>query len=137
APGPSRQMVETLCDALRNDPRTRTAYVERAEAIADQLELPRHCGAIADLGIRDTFRFEERTVLLGALRAFRGEKLDEIRATLDRQRFSVWVESGESQAQWGLVDAALQLVEGCEDAERQLASNVRSLDVLIDWYVAS
>jgi hypothetical protein len=130
-------MVETLCDALRNDPRTRTAYVERAEAIADQLELPHHCGAIADLGIRDTFRFEERTVLLGALSAFRSEKLDEIRATLDRQRFSVWVESGESQAQWGLVDAALQLVEGCEDAERQLASNVRSLDVIIDWYVAS
>lgn len=131
----AQQLVEALCDALRSDPRTRTIYVERAGGIENEFELPHHCRGIADLGIRDTFQFEERTVLERALTALQSDELDKIRAIIERQRFSVWIESGESQAQWGLVEAALRLVESCDDCERQLGSRVSNLDSLIDWYV--
>ena len=137
APEAARPLVEDLCDRLRNDARTRPTYIERAEHIETDLGLPSHCQAIAELGVRDTFPFEERTILGASLRALEADQLDEIRVILDRHRGSVWIGKGESQAQWGLVEAALRLVECCDDAERQLADHARGLDALIGYYVSS
>ena len=137
APAAAQTLVEDLCDALRRDPRTRPIYIERAERIEREMELPHHCGGIADLGSRDTFPFEERTILAGTVAALKADRLDDVRNTLDRHRHSVWIGKGESQAQWGLVEAALRLVEACDDAERQLVDHGGGLAALMDWYVAS
>jgi PglZ domain len=137
APQAAQPLVEDLCDRLRSDARTRPTYVERAEQIEMDLDLPNHCQAVAELGVRDTFPFEERTILAASVKALEADRLDEIRGILDHHRGSVWIGKGESQAQWGLVEASLQLVECCDDAERQLADHARSLDTLIGYYVSS
>jgi hypothetical protein len=129
--------VEDLCERFRNDARTRPTYIERAEQIEKDLDLPNLCRAIVELGARDTFPFEERTILATSVRALEADQLDEIRGILERHRGSVWIGKGESQAQWGLLEAALRLVECCDDAERQLADHARELDALIDYYVSS
>ena len=133
----ARPLVEDLCDRLRSDTRTRSSYIERAERIEKDLELPTHCQNIAELGLRDTFPFEERTFLTTAVRALGEDRLDDIRIIVEHHRDSVWTGKGESQAQWGLVESALRLVETCDDAERQLADHARSLDTLIDHYAGS
>jgi hypothetical protein len=133
----ARPLVEHLCDALRTGDRTRAEYIERAEAVERELGLPEHFAGIADLGGRDTFPFEERTFLSSAVAALIGDRIDYVRTTIDRRGSSVWVGKGESQAQWGLAEAGLRLVEACDDAERQLAEHSRSLDTLIQLYVAS
>jgi hypothetical protein len=137
APEAARLLVEDLCERLRNDARTRPTYIERAEQTEADLDLPNHCRAIANLGVRDTFPFEERTTLAASVQALEAERLDDIRGTLDRHRGSVWIGKGESQAQWGLLEAALRLVECCDDAERQLAEHARGLDALVGYYVSS
>ena len=137
APEAARPLVEDLCERLRNDARTRATYIERAEQAEADLGLPNHCRAIAELGVRDTFPFEERTILAASLRALEADRLDDIRSILDRHRGSVWIGKGDSQAQWGLVEAALRLVECCDDAERQLADHARGLDALIGYYVST
>jgi PglZ domain len=137
APEAARLLVEELCERLRNDARTRPTYIERAEQTETDLDLPNHCRAIADLGVLDTFPFEERTNLAASLRALEADRLDDIRGILDRHRGSVWIGQGESQVQWGLVEAVLRLVECCDDAERQLADHARGLDALIGYYVSS
>ena len=137
APEAARPLVEELCDRLRNDARTRPIYIERAEQIETELDLPSYCGEITNPGVRDTFPFEERTILGASLRALEADRLDDIRGILDRHRGSVWIGKGESQVQWGLVEAALRLVECCDDAERQLADYARGLDALIGYYVSS
>ena len=58
APIAARPIVDDVCDRLRNDPRSRTLYIERAEIIEAELNLAELCGAIEDLGERDTFPFE-------------------------------------------------------------------------------
>ena len=63
--------------------------------------------------------------------------MDEVRVVVDRHKHSVWLGQGESQAQWGLVKAALQLVSACEDADRNLSGNTGSLDALIEHYTSS
>lgn len=133
----ARPMVEDLCERLRNDLRSRPTYVEHAERVEADLDLPARCRDIADLGVRDTFPFEERTFLAGAVRALAEDRLDDVRGIVERHRHSVWTGKGESQAQWGLVESVLRLVEVCDDAERQLADNARSLDMLVDHYAGS
>lgn len=137
APEAARPLVEDLCDRLRNDARTRPTYIERAEQAERDLDLPNHGQAIAEPGGRETFPFEERAILAASLRALEADRLDDIRGILDRHRGSVWIGKGESQVQWGLVEAALRVVECCDDAERQLADHARGLDALIGYYVSS
>ncbi len=130
-------LVEDLCETLRNDNRTRQTYIDRAEQIERELNLPAACAEINDLGKLDTFPFEERTFLQVAVDALKDNRLDEVRTVVDRHKHSVWLGQGESQAQWGLVSAALQLVSACEDADRNLSGNTGSLEELIDHYTSS
>ena len=116
---------------------TRSEYIARAETVEDELKLREACSGVIDLGVRSTFPFEERTFLSSAVKALVADDIDAAKSLLAAHGGSVWTGKGESQAQWGLVEAGLRLIETCEDAERQLAENARSLDALIEHYAAS
>jgi hypothetical protein len=137
APMEARPIIEDVCERMRTDPKTSGVYIERAEAIEAELNLSDLCGAIEDLGERDTFPFEERTFLHIAIRGIGTGDTDATRRVLARQKSSVWLGKGESQAQWDLVRAGLSLVEACDDFERQLPDHARSQAELIDFYLGS
>lgn len=137
APIEARPVIEDVCDRLRSDPKTRPAYIERAEGIETELNLADLCGAIDDLGERDTFPFEERTFLRTAIKGIVSGDTDATRRVLTRHKSSVWLGKGESQAQWELVRAGLSVAEACEDFERQLPDHARSQSDLIDFYLGS
>ena len=136
-PMEARPIVEDVCDRLRSDPKSRGVYIERAGAIETELNLAELCGAIDDLGERDTFPFEERTFLRTAIKGIINNDTNATRRVLTRYKGSVWLGKGESQAQWELVRAALSLVEACEDYERQLPDHSRSQAALLDFYLGS
>lgn len=127
--------MQDLCDRLRNDQRTRVIYIDKAEAVEQELDLPALCSGIADLGKRDTFPFEERTFFARAVVALKDDDTDEVRTIVQRHSGSVWIGKGESQAQWGLIQAALELLDACDDFERQLPDHARSQGALIDFYL--
>jgi hypothetical protein len=133
----ARPLVEYLCDTLRSSAVTRSQYIARAEVVEEELKLPESFSGATDLGVRDTFPFEERTFLARAVKALVADDVDGAKTIVSRHGGSVWIGKGESQAQWGLVEAGLRLVEGCDDADRQLAENGRSLAALIGHYAAS
>jgi hypothetical protein len=137
APTEARPVIEDVCDRLRSDPKTRPAYIERAEAIEAELNLVDLCGAIEDLGERDTFPFEERTFLRMAIKGVVSGDTDATRRVLTRHKSSVWLGKSESQAQWELIRAGLSVAEACEDFERQLPDHARSQLDLIDFYLGS
>nr|WP_294563132.1 PglZ domain-containing protein [uncultured Rhodopila sp.] len=137
APEAARATVDDLCDGLRGNARFRISYIDRAEAIERELDLPGLCAAIENLGVRETFPFEERTVLAAAVRALREDRLDAVRATIGRHKESVWTGKGESREQWDLLTAALALAETCNDAVRLLGEHAGSLNALIDFYLGS
>ena len=137
APMEARPIVEDVCERLRSDPKSRSVYIDRAEAIEAALNLADVCGAIDDLGERDTFPFEERTFLRTAIKGITANDADATRRVLSGRKSSVWMDKGESQAQWELVRSALSLVEACDDFERQLPEYARSQADLIDFYLGS
>jgi hypothetical protein len=130
-------LIQGLCDRLRNDRRTQALYIEHAEIIERELNLPEIYASISDLGIRDTFPFEERSFFNQAVDALKRDNVDRLRELLSRHTHSVWVGRGENQAHWQLLQAAAHLIESCEDAERQLPDHVRTQDNLIDFYLTS
>ena len=137
APPEARPIVEGVCDQLRNDPKARAAYIDRAETIEKELNLVELCGSLEDLGARDTFPFEERTFLRAAIKGIVTDDTDATRLVLAKHKGSVWLGKGESQAQWELVRSGLSLVEACDDFERQLPGHARSQAELIDFYLNS
>ena len=137
ASGDARPIVEDVCDRLRISPDSRSAYIERAEEIENELNLPALCQSIEDLGVRDTFPFEERTFLKIAIKGIISGNTDATRNILARQKNSVWLGKGESQAQWELIRSGLNLIEACEDYERQLPEHSRSQANLIDYYLSN
>jgi hypothetical protein len=130
-------LVEDLCARLRNDRRTQAIYIDRAETIERDIDLPGHCKALKDFGVRDTFPFEERSFLAQGMDALKRDNTDTVRYIIGQHTHSVWMGVGESQAQWGLVGAALALCEACDDYERQLPDHSRNIDTVIDFYVGS
>jgi len=135
----AQPLVEYLCDLLRNDQRTQTLYIERAERLEgkEELNLRTACAGIEDLGQRETFPFEERSVFAQAVDAFQRDNSDKLRQMLNGRQTSVWSGRGESQSQWQLLQAAASLVQRCEDAERQLPDYTRSQDSLLDFYIGT
>ncbi|MCL4264721.1 MAG: PglZ domain-containing protein [Anaerolineae bacterium] len=132
----AQPVIEELCERLRHDQRTQTVYMDRAEAIQAELNLVTACQAIDDLGVRDTFPFEERTFFAQAVRALQADDMDKLRQILGGHARSVWVGRGENQTEWRLLQTAVSLVESCTDAARQLPEHTRSQDALIDFYLS-
>lgn len=132
----AKPIVYDLCKSLRNDRTRRDLYIERAREVQVRYELDRHCAGVEDLGERDTFPFEERVFLNAAVSAIRDGDLDRARVIARRHSDSVWASVGESQAQWNLARAALDLVAACEDLGRELAGSAKNLEALIGFYVS-
>lgn len=133
----AKPIVEDLCDRLRNDKRTQATYIQRARSIENDLNLPEHCKSISDLGLRDTFLFEERSFLAQGMAAIKNDDADTARYIIKQHTDNVWAGIGESQVQWGLMGSALALCEACDDYERQLPDHIRDINTLIDFYVGS
>ncbi len=133
----ARPLVEDLCERLRSDRRTQPLYIERAETNERDLGLADHCRAITDLGVRDTFPFEERSFFAQAVDALKRDNAERLGGLLARHTQSIWVGRGENQAQWQLLQAAARLTERCADADRQLLEHSHSQGRLIDFYLAT
>ncbi len=133
----AQPLVEDLCEGLRNDRRRQDIYIERAETIEKELDLPKKCAEIKDFGIRESFPFEERSFFMQAIAALEKDDVDQVRQILGRHTTSVWNSQGETSAQWLILQNALSLIESCEDAERQLADHTQSQDSLIGFYLNS
>jgi len=133
----AKPLIEDLCDRMRNDRRTQSAYIDRAEEIEKELNLVSQFSGWSDLGDRDTFPFEERTFLSRAIEGILSDDIDRVRSISERHQQSVWTGKGESRSQWDLIQSATELLQTCNDMERQLSDNARNLDVLVAFYVGN
>lgn len=133
----AKPLIEDLCDRLRNDRRTQSSYIDRADEIEKELNLVCQFSGWVDLGDRDTFPFEERTFLTRAIEGILRDDMDRVRHILERHQQSVWTGKGESRAQWDLIQAATDLIQTCDDLDRLLTNHSRNLETILSFYVGS
>ncbi|WP_299876412.1 PglZ domain-containing protein [uncultured Cocleimonas sp.] len=135
----AKPIIESLCDGLRQDLRKQEDYIKYAEQIEhpNDLNLEQVCRSVDDLGIRDTFPFEERTFLQVAIKAIKDNELEALNEILSQRKVSIWSNRGENETQWDLVAAAKRLIESCNDLLRELPEHSASQATLLDYYLTS
>ena len=137
APEEARPLVEDLCDALRSDAR-RGANISSAPR--DRRRRARSARASAR-GSRTSayatpFPSRSGPSLRRRSKALVADDIDGVEShRLDRHRGSVWIGKGESQAQWGLVEAGLGSSKAATTPSASLPTHARSLDALVGHYV--
>ena len=118
--------------------RSRNEYIARAENVEEELELPEICsggrspGNAGHLPLRGASIPEAGGKGAVAPTTSMGLELSSCNAAIRSGSAKV-----RARRNGALSKSGLRLVEGCDDADRQLADNSRSLDALIAHYVAS
>jgi len=129
-----RELVYSLCEALRTSQKHQQTYMDRAAKVAKELQLEARTKTIEQFGTRDTFAFEERTFLNVFVRAALAGKLDAARTVAESRKASIWVRQEDRQLLWTLAGQALQLLTGVEDAEEKFPSKRLNLAELANYY---
>lgn len=111
----AQALVFDTCEELRKHQDHRETYLAKAQQIEDELVLPERSKAIACLGTRDTFAFQERYFLRKCVEALIAGKLSEARQILTSRQGSIWLSNEERLAEWTVAERALDLLESAEN----------------------
>lgn len=120
ASGAQLSFALSLCSALRLHINKKEAYRDAALKIEAALDLEQECIDIIDLGMTDTFSFEEKNFLKQAATAIRAREWDAARSILDIHKKSLWTEEGERKLLWHILELGLDTLDHIKRAEIQL-----------------
>ena len=136
APDETLDLVNRVCADLRDGKRTRPTYIEQSERVAEELDLENAMASFRDLGLRDTFSFEERSFLTGYIDAVRATDYPTAESIAEGRRESIWVQESDRQLLWTFAERALDLLRGINDFERELNDVKTDTSDLIGFYVS-
>ena len=117
------RFVFDLCSTLRDRTSAQEAYEEYANKVAKELGLESHCDGIQELGVLDTFAFEERSYLKAFGNVVLASDLEKASALVDQRSKSFWIRDPDRAAEWKLAGCCievLQLVDDVWNAHKEL-----------------
>lgn len=129
----ARELVFDVCDDLRKHQDFRTAYIANAEEVSANLSLPERTADMTNLGLRDTFAFEERVFLKRFVETVRDGKLDSARDILNKRQQSIWLTHEERMTEWSVAERALELIEV---TEKQTMPTFQNLETILHSYAS-
>lgn len=127
----AKSLVYDVCDELRKHEDHKDAYRITAQEIEQDLALAERSQGMTQLGVRDTFSFEERYFLQFMVdRALEGD-LDKAREIWESRKKSIWMGLEERLAEWSLASRALDLLDA---ADRLSTPKFPSLESIVHGY---
>lgn len=84
-----RPLIYAVCGHLRDARTHQDVYIELADAVSRELNLPAQMAEVQEFGTRDTFLFEERAYLRRCGTAAGGGDLDTARTIVEQRRRSI------------------------------------------------
>jgi hypothetical protein len=107
----ARQLIFDVCEGLRKHQDLRGAYIAKAQEIERDLLLEERSATLTNLGLRDTFAFEERFFLAKYAAAVQADDLESARQTVVSRQQSIWLSHEDRLAEWTVAERALDLLE--------------------------
>jgi hypothetical protein len=117
------RFVLDLCATLRDRTSTQQVYEEFANRVAKDLGLDAHCGALDDLGVLDTFAFEERCLLRTFAKAALARDLARAAELVANRSQSFWSRDGARAGEWKLAGCCVDVLQSVTDLEQILKAN--------------
>lgn len=128
-------LINTVCDVLRDSEKHQVTYMKMADQAADDFNLEKHMAGIANLGVRDTFAFEERNYLKVFVDAISKGELDLALEAITNRTRSIWVRFiSERQQLWTIANRALELIRTAQDLKTALNGLKQDLEPIVDFY---
>ncbi len=123
-PAPSNEgqlkTIRQMLNSLRQD--HGDVYKSHADRVEQELQLPQANIAAADFGSTDTFRYEERALLVWCDQLLVNGRYNDARNILRDRSNSFWVNADLSRkAQWGVCGRLVELGIKLADVEKDLA----------------
>lgn len=135
----ARTLVYEVCEQLRKHDDHKDLYKLTAQKVEDELQLAERSAGITNLGIRDTFSFEERVFLQRFVEKASASDIEAARVIRETRKNSIWLSQEDRLAEWTLADRALNLLDAAmrlsspffpslEETIRGYATHWRELD---------
>ncbi len=137
ADAPFRDVVYAICDRIRGSDDTRDGYIRLATGLEKALRLPALTSDLSELGVRDTFPFEERVYLSRLVTFSQAGDLSSARVIVQQRRKSVWHSLPERALLWKLAERCVDFLQAAvawTDRKPKSESPVRGW---IDAYTAT
>jgi hypothetical protein len=131
---PFSTLVLAVCKNLRDSERHHACYMEQAERVAGELKLETAMQGIEDLGVLDTFAFEERCFLRVFVKSALTGELGKAQKLSAERRASIWVRHTDRQLAWTVAERALGLMTKADDLTTELQSEGKSVAASFDFY---
>jgi hypothetical protein len=130
----ARSLVYEVCEHLRRSDDHKDVYKNFAQEVEDELDLAVRTSEMTNLGVRDTFSFEER-IFLGRVieRASEGD-IEAARAIWESRTRSIWLTQENRLAEWTLAARAIELMDA---ASRLSTPKFTSLEAIIHLYAST
>lgn len=131
---PYATLVLAICQSLRETERHHAHYMEQAEHVANELKLESAMQGIEDLGVRDTFAFEERCFLRVFVKSALAGELGKAQKLSTERRASIWVKHTDRQLAWTIAERALGLMTKADDLTTEMEAQGKGVAACFDFY---
>ena len=131
---PFSTLVLAVCKNLRDSARHHACYMEQAERVAGEMKLEAAMQGIEDLGLLDTFAFEERCFLRVFVKSALAGELGKAQKLSAERRASIWVKHTDRQLAWTVAERALGLMTRADDLTTELESEGKGVVASFDFY---
>ena len=127
-------LVLSVCKNLRDSERHHARYMEQADQVAGELKLEAATQGIEDLGVLDTFAFEERSFLRVFVKSALGGDLGKSQKLSVERRASIWVKNTGRALAWTIAERALELMTKADDLSTELESEGQGVAAIVNFY---
>ena len=129
-----KDRILAVCERMRTSDQLRDGYIELAARVESDLRLPDVTEGIEDLGVLDTFAFEERQYLAQLLRCVEANDLVAARSILSDRRRSVWRHLPERALLWSVAERCVVFLDTALTVERAWRSETATVKSMVQAY---
>jgi len=126
----SKPVIDLVCNRMRSDSGLVVEYMKIAHTVQQQLHLAEFADILPDLGIRDTFPFEEEILLGRTVARALSLDLTGARDIIIKRRASIWRSRPDRMLLWSVVERAVALLEVVQRIEASFKPTKKSSDLL-------
>jgi hypothetical protein len=131
-----RDRIFAVCDRMRRNDDFREGYISLAQRLEDELKLRESFEDCDQLGVRDTFPFEEQQYLKRLPFLVKSGDLDAAAKIIHARRTSVWSSLGERALLWKVAERCVDFLRIARVCAKKIPESSQSPTQHVENYVS-
>ena len=131
-----RDRIFAVCDRMRRNDDFREGYISLAQRLEDELKLRESFEDCNQLGVRDTFPFEEKRFLKRLPELAKSGDLDVASKIINARRSSVWSSLGERALLWKVAERCVEFLRAVNACAKKIPDSSQSPKQHVENYVS-